>query len=139
MKQVSATFSYLILVAASIMSGWGLLGFIELFTGKAVLMPLQNPNFPSGTQLIHWSLITTSGFTYLAGYFTRWRHTPSVMVVIYACLATMCFIQTFDFMTRPDRYTSFVIECVSYTVISLYLFRSQRMRKHFKRIEPLGL
>ncbi len=133
MKQVSAAFSYLILAAALIMSAWGVLGFIEYFTGRAVLLPLQNPNFPSGTQFIHWFLITASGFAYLAGFLSKWKYTPETMMVLFACLATMCFIQTFDFMTRPDRYSSFVIECVYYTITSTYLFRSQRMREHFSR------
>ena len=135
MKTVSAAFSYLILAAAVVMSAWGVLGFIEYFSGKALLMPLQNSNFPTGTQFIHWFLITTSGFAYLSGYISRWKHTPQTMVVLYACLATMCFIQTFDFMTRPDRYRSFVVECVNYSIISTYLFRSQRMQEHFRRVQ----
>ena len=113
------------------MAAWGTLGFIEYFTGQPILMPLQNPTFPKGTQFLHWFLITLSGFAYLAGYFSRWSFTPNVMIVIYACLATMCFIQTFDFMVREDRYISYANECIIYIVASLYLFRSERMRKHF--------
>ena len=133
MNRVSTIFSYLLLIAAVAMGAWGVLGFVEYFSGTAVIVPLQNQNFPRGTQFLHWMLITGSGFTYLIGYFKKWRYTPNVMVVIYACLATMCFIQTFDFMTRPDRYTSFVIECINYTVVSIYLFRSTRMEEHFGR------
>ena len=133
MKTVSAVFSYLLLVAAFAMSAWGIVGFLEYSSGNAVVVPLQNPNFPKGTQFIHWFLITASGLTYLVGYFRRWKYTPNVMVVLYACLATMCFIQTFDFMTRPNRYMSFIIECINYTVVSLYLFLSARMQEHFGR------
>lgn len=133
MSHISRLFSYVLLLAAAVMATWGVLGFIEFFTDKALLMPLQNPNFPSGTQFIHWFLITASGTTLLIGYFSRWKHTPNVMVVLFACLATMCFIQTFDFMVREDRYSSYVREVIYYTIFSVYLFRSQRMKEHFQR------
>ena len=133
MKHASALLSYLILLASLTMSVWGVLGFIEYFSGYAPLMPLQNQNFPAGTQFIHWVLITASGLTYLFGYWVRWQYTPSAMVVLFACLITMCFIQTFDFMTRPDRYTAFAREAFYYVLISVYLFRSSRMRAHFQR------
>lgn len=132
MNLVSKIFSYVLIIAALIMAGWGTFGFIEYFTGRAILMPLQNSTFPSGTQFIHWFLISLSGYTYLIGYFCRWKYTPNVMVVIYACLATMCFIQTFDFMVREDRYTSYVKEVIYYIIFSIYLFKSTRMRKHFQ-------
>lgn len=58
------------------------------------------------------------------------------MVVIYACLATMCFIQTFDFMTRDDRYVSYFKEVTYHVVFTIYLFRSEGMRGHFRRSTP---
>lgn len=134
----SLGFSYLILLASTIMLGWGLLGFLEYFTGLAPLMPLQNPTFPTGTQTVHWILITLSGATYLAGYFLRWRFTPIAMLVLFASLATMCAIQTFDFMENPDRYRNFVQECINYTIISIYLFRSKRMQERFGQIGFIG-
>ena len=133
MKYVSMVFSYLLLLAGFVMLPWGILGFLEYFTGVAPLAPLQNPTFPRGTQFIHWLLISASGGIYLAGYFTKWKHTPFAMVVIYAMLATLCAVETFDFMTNQGRHGSFVQECVGYIVISVYLFRSQRMRTHFGR------
>lgn len=143
MKIVSMVFSYLMVVAAVVMAGWGILGFIEYFTNLAVIR-LQNPNFPSGTQFIHWFLISLSGLTFLFGYFGRWKYTPNTMLVVYACLATMCFIQTFDFMTRDDRYVSYAREVIYYVVFTIYLFKSERMQKHFgrrvdsERASPLG-
>ena len=133
MKLVSRVFAYLMVAAAAGMSAWGILGFVEYFTGLALVVPLQNPNFPRGTQFIHWLLISASGLTFLFGYFRRWKYTPNVMVVFYACLATMCFIQTFDFMTRDDRYVSYAKEVVYYIVFSIYLFKSRQMRIHFGR------
>ncbi len=136
--RLSQGFSYLIVLASIIMLGWGLLGFLEYFTGLALLMPLQNPTFPSGTQTLHWILITLSGATFLTSYFLRWSYTPIAMLVLFASLATMCAIQTFDFMENPGRYRSFVNECINYIVISIYLFRSQRMRDRFGNITVEG-
>lgn len=131
---VSQGFSYLIILASTIMLGWGVLGFLEYFTGLAPLLPLQNPTFPSGTQFIHWFVITLSGGTFLAGYFSRWRYTPVAMIVLFASLATLCAVQTFDFMENESRFADFARECAYYVIISIYLFRSKRMRDHFGRI-----
>lgn len=135
MKHVSTIFSHLLLLAAVVMLSWGILGFLEYFSEIALLMPLQNSTFPPGTQLLHWFLITLSGSVYLLGYLLKWKYTPMAMIVIYAMMATMCFIQTFDFMTNPSRYTDFVRECIYYVVISVYLLRSRRMQTHFGRLE----
>ena len=129
--RLSQGFSYLILLAATVMLGWGVLGFLEYFTDLAPLMPLQNPTFPTGTQFVHWTLITLSGGTLLAGYILRWSYTPVAMIVLFASLATLCAIQTFDFMENPSRYTDFMRECIYYIIMSIYLFRSKRMRDRF--------
>ncbi len=137
--RLSQAFSYLIIAGATVMLGWGLLGFLEYFTGLAPLMPLQNHTFPAGTQAVHWILITLSGATFLVGYFLRWRYTPVAMLVLFASLATMCAIQTFDFLQNPDRYGNFARECVYYIIISVYLFRSKRMREWFGQIKVVEL
>ncbi len=116
--RLSQGFSYLIILASTIMLGWGLLGFLEYFTGLAPLMPLQNSTFPVGMQTLHWILITASGATFLAGYFMRWSFTPIAMLVMFTALATMCAVQTFDMLETPDRYRNFVQECINYIVIS---------------------
>lgn len=133
MEKVSVVFSYLILLAAAVMFAWGSLGFIEYFFAVAPLRPLQNPTFPKGTQFVHWLLIFSSGSIYLVGYFTRWKNTPFAMAIVYAMLATLCAVETLDFMTNPGRYGDFIRECIAYVGISIYLFRSQRMRSHFGR------
>lgn len=135
MRHLSTLFSYVVLVAAGVMFGWGALGLLEYCFQIAPLMPLQNANFPAGTQLIHWILILGSGGVYLAGYATRWRHTPFAMAIVFAMLATLCAIETFDFMTRPDRYSAFTREVIYYVLIAAYLHRSKRMRSHFGRTD----
>ena len=133
-NRLSQGFSYLLILAASVMFGWGTLGFLEYFTGLAPLMPLQNATFPDGTQFIHWLLIILSGSVFLIGYFLRWSYTPVAMIVLYAALATLCAIETFDFMENPSRYTDFMRECTYYILISIYLLRSTRMRERFGQI-----
>ncbi len=131
MKTISLAFSYLILTVHFALGIWGLLGFIEYLTGHVLIVSLQNPNFPSGTQFLHWVLATTAGFTFLIGYLEKWKHTPYVMAILYCCLSTLCFIETFDFMTKESRYILYAIELVEYIAITLYLFKSKRMRNHF--------
>lgn len=134
--QVSQAFSYLFLLYSVFMLLWGVLGFAEYFVGSPMIVPLQNPNFPAGTQLLHWLLISACGLSYVIGYSLRWRYTPFAMAIIFAMLASMCFIQTFDFMTRPDRYIAFAIECFMYIALSRYLFRSKLMRQRFGLDSP---
>lgn len=131
--KISRLYSYFLIISSIGMASWGIAGFIEYLFGVTVVTPLQNPNFPSGTQFIHWFLITLSGTVFLFGYFKRWKYTPEAKLVIYSCLATMCFIQTFDFMTREDRYISYVFEVTNYVVVLIYLFKSKLMQKHFRR------
>lgn len=138
MDRISQGFEYLIVLASIIMLGWGLLGFLEFFTGLAPLMPLQNATFPLGMQTLHWILITGSGAMFLLGYTLRWSVTPIAMLVMFTALATMCAVQTFDMLESPDRYRNFVQECINYIIISIYLFRSKRMRDRFGRITVQG-
>jgi len=127
----SAAFSYLLIAIGIFMTAWGFLGFMEYLFRFAPVMPLQNATFPSGTQFMHWLAILTSGIVFLVGYFTKWEYTPHAMVVIYAVMATLCFVQTFDFMTNEGRYRAMVLEYVAYIGISIYLFKSARMQEHF--------
>ncbi len=131
LDKLSLGFSYLILLASMVMLGWGVLGFLEFFTSLAPLMPLQNPSFPTGTQCVHWLVITAAGGTYLLGYGLRWTYTPVAMLALFASLATLCAVETFDFMQNPGRYGDFVRECIYYVVIATYLFRSTRMQERF--------
>ncbi|MEM9760319.1 MAG: hypothetical protein AAF933_13850 [Pseudomonadota bacterium] len=135
MKKASALFSHLMVLAFCVMLGWGVLGFLEYFFGVQLLMPLQNPTFPSGTQFLHWLLVTSSGACFLLGYFLRWKHTPVAMLLFFTALATLCFVETFDFMTNAGRYSDYARECIGYLVMSVYLLRSERMRLHFGDME----
>ncbi|MCW8879570.1 MAG: hypothetical protein OQJ89_05005 [Kangiellaceae bacterium] len=132
--KISQYYSYLLVLGSIGMTSWGLAGFTEYLFGTTVIIPLQNPNFPPGTQFIHWLLISLSGIVFLFGYFKRWKYTPNAKLVINASLATMCFIQTFDFMTREDRYISYALEVTNYIIVSIYLFKSKLMQERFRRV-----
>ena len=129
-KSISWIFLRFLLVAAIFMLVWGLLGFLEYLFGISIIS-LQNSDFPSGTQFVHWFLITLSGSMFLFGYVTKSRHTPTAMLVIYAMLGTMCTIQTFDMMTAPNRYVAFAIEIAAYICISIYLLKSPYSKEYF--------
>jgi len=129
-KKTSWLFLRLIALLSVAMLIWGVFGFLEYFFNFSII-PLQNPDFLNGTQFIHWLLITISGVIFLFGFITKWPHTPTAMLVIYAMLATMCFIQTFDMMTSPNRYIAYTIEIILYIIISVFLFRSQESKNYF--------
>lgn len=129
----SFTFSYLILASSIFLALWGSLGLIEYLFGVSFI-PLQNTAFPRGVQLLHWIGITATGWIYIAGYFARWSLTPFAMVVAYAVLATLCFIETIDFLTNRGRYLAMALEYAAYIGISFFLFRSRRMQSHFANL-----
>jgi hypothetical protein len=131
-ERVSMGFSTLLLITFAGMLIWGILGFLEYLFGIVLTIPLQNADFPAGTQFFHWCLITSSGAVYLTGYVLRWKHTPYAMVVIFGMMATACFIETFDFMTSDTRYIAFVLEIASYLLIGTYLLRSERSKARFQ-------
>ncbi len=133
MKNLSRIFTYILLAFATGMFIWGVLGFLEYFTGLAPVANFQNSQFPKGTQFFHWLLITASGGTLLFGYLLRWKHTPFAMVVLFGMLATLCAIETFDFMIEPWRYRSFVTEVIMYIVMSTFLLKSSYIKEHFRR------
>ncbi len=112
---------------------WGLAGLVEYFV-PAVAFGLQHPGFPAGTQFIHFASLLTTGAIFLGGYGARWRHTPFATVLMFAVLATICFIETVDFGAFGGGPTGFVpmgAEYVTYVGLSIYLFRSSAMRCRF--------
>lgn len=133
MNHVAKHFGHLLVLVHSVLVGWGFLGLIEYFVPAASL-GFQNANFPAGTQFLHFAAILATGAIFLGGYFKRWRHTPFAVVLMYAVLATLCFIETVDFGAFGGGQTRFIImsiEYVTYLGISIFLFRSTTMRLRF--------
>ena len=114
---------------------WGLLGLIE-YAAPGLNIGLQNDRFPAGLQFLHFLSILVTGAVFAVGYLGRWRHTPFATVVMYAVLATLCFIETVDFEAfggGPTRFIPMTVEYIAYVGFSIYLLRSDVMRRHFGR------
>jgi asparagine N-glycosylation enzyme membrane subunit Stt3 len=106
---------------------------VEYVTGAGLIGSLQNPAYPAGLQFLQWVLLIAFGAVFLIGYATRWSLTPLMMIVVSAMLASMCFIQTVDFLTSDFRFVAFALECLAYILIAVFLLKSQRMRGRFGR------
>ena len=133
MSQAAKLFPYVLVLLHAVLVGWGVLGLVEYFVPAATL-GLQDTNFPAGTQFLHFASILVTGTLFLAGYFTRWQHTPTVTVTMYAVLATICFIETVDFNAFGGGQARFIpmgLEYVTYIGLSIYLLRSATIRHRF--------
>lgn len=132
MTFLSKLYMSLLLIATLTMLLWGIAGFFEYFTGITPFIKLQNAAYPSGVQFVHWFLITLTGGTFLIGYFTKWKWTPFVMVMLFSNLAILCTIQTFDFMSEQWSFSAYVVEMVSYVVHTAFLLTSALSKSRFK-------
>jgi hypothetical protein len=124
---------YLLLLVKAALLVWGGLGLIEYFV-PSVAIGLQNPNFPPGTQLLHWILLLLTGFVFLLGFASRWSYTPFVTITMYATLATLCFVETVDFQAFGGgvaRYYVMSAEYLLYLALSVYLLSSARIQARF--------
>lgn len=133
MNQLANLFSYVLVVIHLVLAGWGVLGLVEYFV-PAASFGLQDKNFPPGTQFLHFASILVTGVIFLWGYLARWGNTPFATITMYAVLATICFIETVDFGAfggGPTRFIPMSIEYVTYIGISIFLVRSNTMRRRF--------
>lgn len=141
MNQVAKYFPYLFVVFKVALVAWGSLGLVEYFV-PAVSLGLQDANFPAGTQFLHFAAILATGAIFLGGYVGRWRHTAFATVVMYAVLATLCFIETVDFGAWGGGLTRFIwiaVEYVMYVAFSTYMLRSATMRQRFASKSEVAL
>lgn len=132
-KQVDNVMPYLLLIISAVLTVWGALGLLEYFV-PAVVLGFQDENFPAGLQFLHFLAIFATGAIFLGGYLTRWRNTPFATIIMYAVLATLCFVETVDFEafgSGPTRFIPMTVEYVAYVCLSAYLLRSSTMRRHF--------
>lgn len=132
---MSRGFPYVLLAVKAVLLLWGTLGLWEYIVPSAGF-GLQHPNFPPGTQLLHWLLLLLTGTIFVLGFIMRWRHTPFATVAMYAALATLCFVETLDFGAFGGGARSYFImagEYAVYIVLSVYLLRSRRIGERFRR------
>ncbi|MCH2038660.1 MAG: hypothetical protein MK137_08735, partial [Rickettsiales bacterium] len=112
---------------------WGIFGFLEYYN-PSLEFGLQNAPFPKGVQFLHWFLLVITGASFTLGFLLRWKYTPFMTVIMYAMLATLCFIETVDFEAFGGGAMRFVImagEYVVYVLISMYLMQSQKVKERF--------
>jgi hypothetical protein len=83
--------------------------------------------------LLQWSLIAVAATVFIAGYWSRWRHTPIAMSVVYGAMALTCAYQTFFILTHPSRFRAMAVEYAEYALILTFLFVSEHMRERFAR------
>jgi len=122
---------WLLVVLKAALAAWGALGLVEYFV-PSLAFGLQNANFPPGTQLLHWILLT--GLVFLVGFVMRWQYTPFATITMYATLATLCFVETVDFRAFGGgvaRYYVMSAEYLLYLALSAYLLNSMRIRARF--------
>ena len=134
---MSKNFIYVLIAMKIGLIVWGVLGFIEYFV-PAAAFGLQDSNFPPGVQFLHWLLISSTGIIFVFGYLTRWTYTPLVTIVMYATLATLCFVETVDFNAfggGDRRFFIMGVEYVLYIILAAYLLRSEQVRLRFQSDE----
>ncbi|MEM9862419.1 MAG: hypothetical protein AAF938_12425 [Myxococcota bacterium] len=87
-------------------------------------------------QFLHFLALFTTGTIFSVGYWLRWFPTPFATIVMYAVLATLCFIETVDFDafgSGPTRFIPMAVEYAAYVALSAYLLRSETIEQHFAR------
>lgn len=130
---MSSKLIYALVAVKGALIAWGVMGFVEYFA-TSVGFGLQDANFTPGVQFLHWLLIVLTGTVFVAGFFSRWRHTPFATVTLYATLATLCFVETVDFNAfggGSARFAFMAAEFILYIVLSAFLLRSARVKQHF--------
>jgi hypothetical protein len=122
------TFISLLLAVHAFLAGWALVGFAEWFAATVPWPRVSNELFPRHVLLAQWGLILAAAVVFLGGYAVRWRHTPVALAAVYAAMAALCAVQTFDYMTDDFRFVAMALEYAAYTGILVFLFRSDVFR-----------
>jgi hypothetical protein len=120
-----------LLVVHAGLGAWALVGFLELALPDVPWKRVSNPLFSPAMLLLQWSLIGVAATAFIAGYLSRWKHTPMAMLCIYSAMALVCAYQTFFILTSPSRFRAMAIEYIEYAVILMFLFFSSHMRLRF--------
>lgn len=139
MSQGVRLMTTILLVISAILASWGLIGLLGYYF-LSIELGLQNEKFPAGLQFLHFFSILVTGTFFVVGYIVRWRYKPFATVVMYAVLATLCFIVTVDFDafgSGSTRFIPMVIEYIAYIGLSEYLLRSSEMLRHFQLVSEV--
>lgn len=130
-RGLAHSIAVLLIVVHTGLGVWALVGFLELALPSVPWTRLSNPLFSTPMLLLQWTLIAVAAATFIAGYVSRWKHTPVAMLCIYTAMALTCAYQTFFILTAPTRFLAMVIEYIEYAAILAFLFGSKDMRLRF--------
>jgi hypothetical protein len=119
---------WLLLAVHTVLAGWALVGFAEWFAATVPWPRVSNELFPRHVLLAQWVLILAAAVVFLGGYAVRWRHTPVALAAVYAAMAAVCALQTFNYMTNDFRFAAMALEYTAYIGILIFLFRSDVFR-----------
>jgi hypothetical protein len=110
---------------------WALMGLAEWIFGAVPWPAVANPLFPRPMLLAHWLSVVLTTSVFLAGYALRWPGTPLAVAVGYAAMATVCLIETTQYLVHDGRWLSMGLEYAAYLGIGFYLFRSTHAQAVF--------
>lgn len=113
------------------LGAWAVVGFLELALPSVPWNRVSNPLFSVPMLLLQWTLLAVAATVFIAGYLTRWKHTPPAMLGIYSTMALVCAYQTFFILTDPNRFRAMAIEYAEYAIILVFLFFSVHARARF--------
>jgi hypothetical protein len=128
---VARSVAVLLVVVHAGLGAWALVGFLELGLHQVPWTRVSNPLFSRQMLFLQWTLIAAAAAAFIAGYVTRWKHTPVAMLGIYGAMALTCAYQTFFVLTAPSRFRAMAVEYIEYAAILVFLFFSDHMRTRF--------
>ncbi len=112
---------------------WALMGMAEWIFGAVPWPEVANPLFPRTMLFFHWLSVIAASVAFLAGLALRWRGTPLAVAIGYGGMATVCLIETTQYLVHDLRWIAMAAEYVAYLVIGSWLFRSETAQSTFRR------
>lgn len=119
----------LLLAVHGVLGVWGVIGLAEWVSSSTPWPRVSNPLFPREILLMQWVLVLLAAFTFVIGYRTQWPFTPVAMACIYAAMAALCAVQTMRYLVHDARFVAMGVEYLAYTLILIFLFRSELFRE----------
>lgn len=114
---------------------WALVGLSEWIFGTVPWPAVANPLFPRPMLFFHWMSVIAAATAFLAGFVLRWRGTPFAVTLGYGGMATVCLIETTQYLVHDMRWLAMAAEYAAYLAIGTWLFLSAAARDRFRRGE----
>jgi hypothetical protein len=128
-------FVIVLLAVHGFLALWAIVGFAEWFAPETPWPRVSNELFPGTILFMQWALTLGAAIVFIGGMARRWPYTPAAMTGIYGAMATLCAVQTFEYMQGELRFVAMGLEYVAYAGILGFLFRSNRFERQIPRSE----